>query len=172
MTPAPRLPHLETRSRKFCRSASSTAAWALMNRALKTISVSFEEKSAVEFPSIAICDSRAFRKLVPWTANAGRYNATTFNLEGQVSLDTFNSNNFTNILNTFNSNNFTDDLNTYTTELLPTIFNGYCMLYEFHRNYPANAWACKFQKLWGIIDFLTVFFSSYFSGFDACKHII
>ena len=56
---------------------------------LKTISVSFEEKSVVEFPSIAICDSRAFRKLVPWTANAGRYNATTFNLEGQVSLNTF-----------------------------------------------------------------------------------
>ena len=102
---------------------------------LKTIAVSFEERDAIEFPSFAICDSRAFRKLTPLTANAARYNATTFNLEEQVSLHML-----------FNDD-LTDDWNTYTTELLPTIYNGYCMLYEFQRHYPVNAWAGKARMM-------------------------
>ena len=53
---------------------------------LKTIAVSFEEKAALEFPSIAICDSRAFTELSTMTANAMRYNSTTFSVEGQISL--------------------------------------------------------------------------------------
>ena len=101
---------------------------------LKTIAVSFEKRDAIEFPSFAICDSRAFRKLTLWTANAGRYNATSFNLEHQVSLNMFDNDIF---------GNATDDRNTYTTELLPTLFNGYCILYEFQRNYPSNAVAGK-----------------------------
>ena len=53
------------------------------NSGLKTIAVSFEEQDTIEFPSIAICDSRAFRKLTQLTGNAARYNATTFSLEDQ-----------------------------------------------------------------------------------------
>ena len=49
---------------------------------LKTIAVSFEEKAALEFPSIAICDSRAFTELSTMTANAMRYNSTTFSVLG------------------------------------------------------------------------------------------
>ena len=90
---------------------------------LKTIAVSFEEKAALEFPSIAICDSRAFTELTTWTANAVRYNSTTSSLEGQVSLKIRRSFSFS------SKNDMVEDLNTYTSELLPTVYNGYCMLH-------------------------------------------
>ena len=106
---------------------------------LKTIAVSFEEKAALEFPSIAICDSRAFTELSTWTANAGKYNSTTLSLEGQVSLKIFISNAFS------SKNDKVKDLNTYTSELLPTVYNGYCMLYEFERLYPTQAVAGNFK---------------------------
>ena len=104
---------------------------------LKTIAVSFEEKAALEFPSIAICDSRAFTELTTWTANAVRYNSTTSSLEGQVSLKIRRSFSFS------SKNDMVEDLNTYTSELLPTVYNGYCMLYEFDRKYPTDAVAGK-----------------------------
>ena len=105
---------------------------------LKTIAVSFEEKAALEFPSIAICDSRAYTELSTWTANARRYNSTTYSLEEQVSLKIIISH----VLSS--KNNMVEDLNTYRSELLPTVYNGYCMLYEFERLYPTQAVAGKF----------------------------
>ena len=113
---------------------------------LKTIAVSFEERDALEFPSFAICDSRAHKKLTPKTANAERYNTVTYNLEGQISLfilsnnDDFSNNDFS------NNNDLREDWNNYTTELVPTIYNGYCMLYELQRSYPVDALACNFYK--------------------------
>ena len=129
---------------------------------LKTIAVYFDERDAVEFPSFAICDSRAYRKLSFWTANGERYNAATLSLEGQVSL-------FVQSNDAYYSNDLTEDWNNYTTELLPTIYNGYCMLYEFQRNYPVNAMACKFHMIWTIFYSLKIFMRSYFSVCDACK---
>ena len=99
---------------------------------LKTTAVSFKEEAEVEFPSIAICDSRAYRELSLWTANAERYNLTTFNLDGQISLK-IQSN------NAFSSEN--DLIKDYKSKLLPTIYNGYCMLYEFQRHLPSQALA-------------------------------
>ena len=105
---------------------------------LKTTAVSFKERDAVEFPSFAVCDSRAYSQLSFWTANAKRYNATTLSLEGKVSLNI-------QISDAYYNNNLTNDWNNYTTELLPTIYNGYCMLYEFQRKYPVTAMACKYK---------------------------
>ena len=104
---------------------------------LMTVAISYEDKSAVEFPSFAFCDSRAFTETSVKTANAARYNATTISLENEVKLTG---------IGMTNKNGFSrldDWQNTYTAEHVPTIFNGNCMLFEFNRNYPINTWACK-----------------------------
>ena len=95
---------------------------------LKTVAVSFEERETMEFPSFAFCDSRALRKRVMITANAAQFNATTFNLEGAILLKTIAS--FNTQIEVWEK--------TYTSELVPTMLNGYCMLYEFNREYPVN----------------------------------
>ena len=97
---------------------------------LKTIAVWFDEKDTIEFPSIAICDSRAFTKLTRLMGNSAQYNATTFNLEEQISL--------------YINFDKADDQNPFTTELLPTLYNGWCLLHEFPRNYPVGAKLCKY----------------------------
>ena len=95
---------------------------------LKTVAVSFEERETMEFPSFAFCDSRALRKRVMITANAAQFNATTFNLEEAILLKTIAS--FNTQIEVWEK--------TYTSELVPTMLNGYCMLYEFNREYPVN----------------------------------
>ena len=127
------------------------------NSGLKAIAVSFEEQDTIEFPSIAICDSRAYRKLTSLTGNAAQYNATTFNLEEQVSLYIYGN------------YEKADDWNTSTKELLPTIYNGYCTLHEFHRYYPVTAKLCKFKKLQEYATILKVSMFLSFSIQDVCK---
>ena len=104
---------------------------------LRTVAISYEDKSEMEFPTLAFCDSRAFTKTSAKIANAARYNATTINLENEVKLTG---------IGMTNNNGFSrldDWQNTYTAEHVPTIFNGNCMLFEFYRDYPSNTWACK-----------------------------
>ena len=107
----------------------------LFHSGMKTVAISFEERDKIEFPSFAVCDSRAYNKTTPWTANGAKYNATTFNFEEEVSLLFFGN------------EDEADDWNTYTKELLPTIFNGYCILYEFQRAYPVKAFAGKAKNM-------------------------
>ena len=95
---------------------------------LKTVAVSFEERETMEFPSFAFCDSRALRKRVMITANAAQFNATAFNLKEAILLKTIAS--FNTQIEVWEK--------TYTSELVPTMLNGYCMLYEFNREYPVN----------------------------------
>ena len=102
---------------------------------VQTIAVSYEEGDTIEYPSFAICDSRAFKTPSSRLANAAKYNATTFNFEEEVSLLFFGN------------EDEADDWNTYTKELLPTIFNGYCILYEFQRAYPVKAFAGKAKNM-------------------------
>ena len=85
---------------------------------LKTVAVSYEEKTELEFPSFAFCDSRGFTKKIGITSNATLYNSTTFNVEVVVHPEY--------------PHNTTG---TCTVQYLPTIFNGYCKLFEFHRKY-------------------------------------
>ena len=122
---------------------------------LQTVAVSFEERKTMEFPSFAFCDSRAFRSRMSNTANAAQYNATTFNLEKEVKLEYIAED---------------DWENTYTSQLVPTAFNGYCMLYEFYREYPISTFVSKlgmFMCFRGCL--LLLFCMSNFSAPHACK---
>ena len=91
---------------------------------LKTVAVHFEEETAVEFPSFAFCDSRGFTKKIGITSNATLYNSSTFHVEVDVHM----------------SNEHLENLPiNYTVQYLPTIFNGYCKLYEFTGGYGVNS---------------------------------
>ena len=96
---------------------------------MKAIAISFEERDEIEFPSFAICDSNGFRKRTYTIPNANQYNASTFDMEGQVNLS----------LSFFGNDKEVNDQYNYTTELFATLYNGYCMLYEFHQPYPPHA---------------------------------
>ena len=85
---------------------------------LKTVAVSFKDESVIEFPSFAFCDSDAFKEKVAVTSNATLYNAVTYNIENEISIQDLH--------------NFTD---TYLVETFPTISNGYCTLYQIHGKY-------------------------------------
>ena len=102
---------------------------------LKTVAVSFEEKKTMEFPSFAFCDSRALKSRMSFSANAAQFNATTFNLEEEIKLITIG-----------NSDSAIDEWeNTYKSKLVPTMFNGYCKLYEFNREFQFNSIVGKFE---------------------------
>ena len=104
---------------------------------LMTVAISYEDKSTMEFPSFAFCDSRAFMETSVKIANAARYNATAINLENEVKLTGIG-------MTSKDGFSALDDWQkTYTAEHVPTIFNGNCMLFEFYRDYPINTWACK-----------------------------
>ena len=100
---------------------------------LKTVAISFEERETMEFPSFAFCDSQALRSRVMVTPNAAQFNATTFNMEEAIKLMTIAS--FNKKIDVWET--------TYTSELVPTMLNGYCMLYEFSRDYPVSTFAGK-----------------------------
>ena len=53
---------------------------------MKAIAISFDERDEIEFPSFAICDSNGFRKPTYAITTFAKYNASTFNMEGQVTL--------------------------------------------------------------------------------------
>ena len=101
-------------------------------RGLKTVAISYEEKMEIEFPSFAICNSKAFTKPTGKIGNADRYNANTYDMENEIQFEMGNYH-----------SGLDDWQNSYATEHIPTIFNGYCMLFEFHRGYPNNTWLCK-----------------------------
>ena len=119
----------------------------LFHSGMKTVAISFEERDTIELPSFALCDSRAYNKMTPWTANGAKYNATTFNMEGQVALHMFENYDLVN-----------NDRNTYTTELMPTIYNGYCMLYEFEENYPIDFGAGNIKNCMNTLQDMKAFF--------------
>ena len=95
---------------------------------MKAIAISFEERDEIEFPSFAICDSNGFRKRTYTIPSEKQYNASTFDMEGQVTLS----------LSVFGNDNEVNDQYNYTSELFATLYNGYCMLYEFHQPYPPH----------------------------------
>ena len=130
---------------------------------LKTVSVSFEERNTVEFPSFAFCDSRAVRSRMSTTVNAAHYNATTFKMEEEIKLQTIS-----------------DGLvakdgweKSYKSKLVPTMLNGYCKLFEFLEGYPINTFLGKLQRLIFLPKNTQFFFpTSHFSVLLGCKQII
>ena len=104
---------------------------------LKTVAVSFEERKTMKFPIFAFCDSRAVRSRMSTTVNAALYNASTFNLEDEITLQAVG---YIDIASE-------DWENTYQSKLVPTMLNGYCKLYEFYRDYPINTFVGKLDSL-------------------------
>ena len=105
---------------------------------LQTVAVSYGKKENMKFPSFAFCDSRAFRKRMSPTANAEHYNATAFNMKEDISQVAISGR---------KDNKLDDKESTHHTKLVPTMFNGYCMLYEFHRYYPMHITMGKYYSL-------------------------
>ena len=104
--------------------------WNLFGQFLggvKTVAISFEETDLVEFPSFAFCDSKAFTKRIGITSNVTLYNSSTFNVE--VSFMSM----------------YDDLTGNYSTQYFPTMFNGYCKLFDFtgkqdFRSVQSNIW--------------------------------
>ena len=91
----------------------------------KTVAVSFEEHYEVEFPSFAFCDSKAFSEKIRFTSNISLYNASTFYVD--VNISTFLNN----------------MANTCTIQYFPTLFNGYCKLFEFSGKHAFSSGPCR-----------------------------
>ena len=105
-------------------------------RGLKTVAISYEEKMEIEFPSFAFCNSQAYTKPIGKIGNADRYNANTYNMENGIQLYMSNY-----------EHDLDDWQNSFTTEHFPTVYNGYCLSYEFHMDYPSNTWLCKLNYM-------------------------
>ena len=99
-------------------------------RGQTTVAVSFEASTYQKLPTIAFCDSRAYKTKVQLTASAARYNENTFDVESEVELNAICESDF----------NCRKPANV-TTHMVPTAFNGYCKLYEFHEEIKTGAYA-------------------------------
>ena len=102
--------------------------WELFDQYLsgmKTVAVSFREELEMEFPSFAFCDSSAFKKRIGVIANATLYNSTAIHVE---------------VESTMWSGFTTENITSYS---FPTIYNGYCTLFEFYGIYPVTAVICE-----------------------------
>ena len=119
--------------------------WSLFHKfisGLTTVAISYEDRKAMELPSLAFCDSRGFSKSSAKIANATQYNATTFNLENEVTLTgvTMSEVNVTADGTKTGYSELDNWQNSYSTLYVPTVYNGNCKLYEFHTDYPTKSW--------------------------------
>ena len=96
---------------------------------LTTVAISFEERHALEFPSFAFCDSRAYKTRVNLEDTIVQYSEKTFNLDQEVV--------FNGIMKSTEDKTIYLSIN-HTTHVVPTVFNGNCKLYEFQQSYPVN----------------------------------
>ena len=98
---------------------------------LTTVAISFEEKEEFELPSFAFCDSRAFTKIVSIEETLAHYNDTTFDFDQEILFNGMMK----------NAGGKTDyfEIN-HTTQVVPTMFNGYCKLYEFDQRHPVKTY--------------------------------
>ena len=56
---------------------------------MKAIAITNEERDKLEFPSFALCHSRAFTRFTYTMVDVANYNSTTFNMEGQIRLSMY-----------------------------------------------------------------------------------
>ena len=97
------------------------------------------------------------------TVNAALYNASTFNLEDEITLQAVG---YIDIASE-------DWENTYQSKLVPTMLNGYCKLYEFYRDYPVNTFVGKLDSLIYVCTTGAAYCCfPYFSVLYACKQIV
>ena len=124
--------------------------WEQLDKFLKgqqTVAVSFEERETQKFPSFAFCDHRAYRTDMPFAATAARYNATTFDVESEVVLNGI-----------CESDYYCGTKPNYSVHMVPTIYNGYCKVYEFHEQYrmQINAGDTHYKSCSGVHKYMTL----------------
>ena len=120
---------------------------------LTTVAITFEEKEEFELPSFAFCDSRAFIRSVSLEETLANYSSTTFDLDQEVELN--------GMVKTVGSEEKYFEVN-HTTEIVPTIYNGNCKLYEFQQSHPVKTYigmyiVCTFHYIHNCILFASEF---------------
>ena len=90
--------------------------------------MSFEGRELHKFPTFAFCDIRGYNEEIIFAATAARYKETTFDVGREVVLDRVWEDM---LLITPN----------VTMHIVPTIFNGYCKMYEFQQSYKTGSYA-------------------------------
>ena len=101
----------------------------------KTVAVSFEEKNEQKFPTFAFCDSRGYNKEFGYFATPGTsdvYNETAFDVEREVVF-----------MGVWTDLSYTTP--NISQHMVPTMYNGYCKLYEFHEHYTTGAYAGEYK---------------------------
>ena len=106
--------------------------WEHFDKFLKeqtTVAMSYEQRHSHEFPTFAICDSRGYKEEIIFAATATRYNETTFDINSEIELyrlcTTYEACVIPNV----------------TVRMVPTTYNGYCKLFEFHESYSSGTYA-------------------------------
>ena len=120
----------------FCFMAQM---WEQFDKFLKkqtTVAVSFEDRETQKFPTFAFCDSRAYNTKILFAATAARYNETTFDVESEIDLSFICEAEYD-----------CKKASNVTERMVPTTFNGYCKLYEFHEAYKPGSYAGQICSL-------------------------
>ena len=95
------------------------------------MAITFEEREEFELPSFAFCDSRAFKRSVSIEETLANYNSTTFDLDQEVK--------FNGMVKTVGSKEYYFKVD-HNTQIVPTMFNGNCKLYEFKQSHPVKTY--------------------------------
>ena len=114
----------------FCFMAQM---WEQFDKFLKkqtTVAGSFEDRETQKFPTFAFCDSRAYNTKINFATTAARYNETTFDVESEIDLSHICESDFD-----------CKKASNVTERMVPTTYNGYCKLYEFHEAYKTGTYA-------------------------------
>ena len=98
---------------------------------LTTVAITFEEREDFELPSFAFCDSRAFTRSVGIEETLASYNSTTFDVDQEVK--------FNGKWKTVGGEEYYFKVD-HTTQIVPTMFNGNCKLYEFNQSHPVKTY--------------------------------
>lgn len=107
--------------------------WEQFDKFLKkqnTVAVSFEGRHTHQFPTLAFCDSRAYNTKILFATTAARYNETTFDVDSEIDL-----------YGICEADYDCEEPFNVTEQMVPTIYNGYCKMYDFHQDYKTGTYA-------------------------------
>ena len=111
--------------------------WEQFDKFLKkqtTVASSFEKVKAHKFPTFAFCDSRGFNTRISMAGTAARYTETTFDVEKEVDLHEI-------CLSDYDCKYPSSRWSNISVHMVPTAYNGYCKLFEFHEPHNTGTYA-------------------------------
>ena len=96
----------------------------------KTVAVSFEKRETHKLPTLAFCDSRAYKTNIPFATTAAKYNESTYDVESEVFLNGICESDYD-----------CSETTNVTMHIVPATYNGYCKLYKFHEEFKTGTYA-------------------------------